>query len=926
MRQYILRFFFISGISFCCLTTIDSTQAQETQIVPDATLPNNSSVKLEGNTRIIEGGTRAGGNLFHSFGEFSVPTGSTAFFNNATDIQNIISRVTGGSVSNIDGLIRANGAANLFLINPSGIIFGPNASLNIGGSFLASTASAVKFADGTEFSAKLPQSVPLLTISVPIGLQFGGNGASIRNRSQVTDNNGQPVGLQVQQGNTLALVGGDVSLDGGKLNALGGRVELGGVAGAGTIGLNVDGNNLRLSFPDRLARADVSLSNKAVIDVTAEGGGSIAVNARNLGISGGSSLRAGINSVGTQAGDIMLNATDRMIIANSSIFNNVGDENPQTIGNTGSIDIKAGSLSLNNADLRASTYGKGNAGGIFVYANDSVSIANSFFFSNVEVAAEGNTGGVHIKAGSLSLTDGATLSASTFGQGNAKGVFVQANNSVDIANSIFITKAEKIGTGNSGDINIQAEAVSLTDGTLLESSTYTEGRAGNVMIDARNTVYVDNSFISNDAFGSGNGGVININARVLSLTKGAELLSRTLGEGKGGNIQINASESVTISGVNPAKENLISGLISSNEGNATGQGGNISVTTGSLRVSDGAVVSARSTSAGNGGNITVNTNTLELTGGGQLLTSAFSSGNAGNITVNATDRVSISGSNPTFAVRLNQFGVRLIDNDSPNSGLFARVTGNATANAGNIEVNARSIRLDNQGTITTETKSGEGGNITLKARDIVLRNNSNITASAGTAQAGGNGGNIKIDTDVLVSAKNSDITANAFEGNGGNIRINTQGLFLSPDSDITANSERGLDGVVEINTPGIDPSSGLVNLPEAPPDDTRLAQGCQAGGTQQQNQFIITGRGGLPPSPLEMLTPDAVQVDLVTLKPERENRKNANVTSTTTATPEPIVEATGWVVNAKGEVVLIAHAPTVTPHSSWQTSPKCDAK
>ena len=199
------RLLVAGSVSLCCLV---STSPARAQITSDGTLSTtvNSS---NGRDFTINDGDRAGGNLFHSFGEFSVPTGGSAFFNNSATIENIISRVTGGSISSIDGLIRANGIANLFLLNPAGIIFGHNASLQIGGSFLASTADSLLFADGTEFSAN-PAAPPLLTINAPIGLNFRSN---------------QP-GVIANRGNLA--VGQDLTLSAGNLD-LEGQLQAGGI-------------------------------------------------------------------------------------------------------------------------------------------------------------------------------------------------------------------------------------------------------------------------------------------------------------------------------------------------------------------------------------------------------------------------------------------------------------------------------------------------------------------------------------------------------------------------------------------------------------------------------------------------------------------------------------------------------------------------
>ncbi|MEM9218117.1 MAG: filamentous hemagglutinin N-terminal domain-containing protein [Cyanobacteria bacterium P01_F01_bin.150] len=192
------------------------------QVRPDASLSttvtttDNLNFLIEGGDRPANG-TQNGPNLFHSFDTFSIPDGGSAQFNNATDITNIISRVTGSEPSIIEGLIQTQSEANLFLLNPQGLLFGPNAQLDIGGSFLASTADSMVFQDGSHFSASAPSS-PLLTVSVPVGLQMGSNPQPIQQQSQVIQNN-ESVGLTVDKKETLGLVGGAlISLPLGMVN------------------------------------------------------------------------------------------------------------------------------------------------------------------------------------------------------------------------------------------------------------------------------------------------------------------------------------------------------------------------------------------------------------------------------------------------------------------------------------------------------------------------------------------------------------------------------------------------------------------------------------------------------------------------------------------------------------------------------------
>jgi filamentous hemagglutinin family protein len=888
-KRYFRFFTKVVTLGWCtCFLGTNYAIAQEVKPVSDNTLGAESSIikHTSPQTYRIEGGATRGANLFHSFSQFHVGEGQQVYFANPLGIENILGRVTGIDSSKIFGKLGVEGNANLFLMNPNGIIFGNNASLDVRGSFVATTANAIKFGDRGFFSASNPDTPPLLTVN-PSAFLFNQINPTpiIVTRSvepiasettplafeelppilppvliplppvppppEVMESNS--TGLRVGDGKSLLFLGGDILLDGGSLSAPGGRVELGGLAEAGTVGLNMNGGLLSFSFPKSVERANVSLRNFSSIDVRATNGGSIAINTQSLKISE-SRLNAGIEGLATsnsQAGDVVLDGTGDIEVSKSSISNAVESE---ATGNGGGIIIKAKSLSLSNGtEVIASTYGKGDAGNIYIWVDDFVSIINSKTqLQNISPGLKDET----VVSREIAI---ARL-------GDSTGIF---------------STVERDAVGNAGDIEIYS--------------------------------------------------------RTLSLSDGAEVQSLTRGHGKAGNIRVNASDSVNLSGF--SSKGFSSGLISSTEQGATGQGGNITVTTGVLRISDGAVLSARTRSSNNGGSINVNANTLKLINGGQILTSSFSSGSAGNIKIEAADSVHISGSDSTFYARRQEFDGETVDNDGASSGLFARVRGDVAANAGKIEVNARSIYLDSQGSISTETTSGEGGNIILTAKDIVLRD-SNVTATAGTAQTDGNGGNIHIKAETLVVLENSQIAANAAKGRGGNVSINTQGLLLSPDTEITASSEFGIDGVIEINTLEIDPNRGLIELPQVPASDTQVVQACQDSMDvdSQQSEFVITGRGGIAPSPYQILASDDVPVGWVSLpnpeinvastqKPKNSHQfkiqnsrfKNGNISSS----PHQIIEAQGWVLDRNGEVNLVAQLPLVNSYSAWQNTASC---
>ncbi|MEM8677337.1 MAG: filamentous hemagglutinin N-terminal domain-containing protein [Cyanobacteria bacterium P01_G01_bin.67] len=766
-----------------------SVTAQE--ITADGT--TNTTIESDGGGNFtIEQGDRAGNNLFHSFSDFSVPTNGSALFDNGTDISNIFSRVTGGNISNIDGLIQANGSANLFLVNPAGILFGNNARLDIGGSFLGTTADSILFEDGL-FSATDLDNPPLLTVNAPIGLNFRDNSGDIVNTSVGQNPNGETNitggagGLQVPEERTLALVGGNVLLDDGNLTAKGGHIEIGSVLDEGEVKFSETELGLSFDYESINSFGDITLQNTSVVDVNSSNGGSINVHGNNLTISD-SSLNSGIASgLGTpnsQAGDINIDTSLLSIIDGGSISTSISGQgnggkiiinsddsislgnqngsgflvsniNFDAIGNSGGIEINTGSLTVENASqITSQVFGMGNSGNITLQANESILIDgitenNNFsgVFNEVGFGAIGNAGTITVIAANLSITNGAQISTNTFGQGNGGNLTIDTTESVlidDASNNpnaltgIFNQVAFG-ATGNAGSLEISTTNLSLINNALISSSTFGIGNGGSIAIEASELIALENSQISSNINNGsiGDSGSISITTKNLALTDGAIIEVGTFGEGNAQEINISATEQVFLA---DSVDNLFTGIR-----NNVGFGG-----------------------TGDSGGITINANSLSVNDGVQIQSSIDGTGNSGEITINA-DLVEFSGRS---------------SDDFP-SGAFSSVDPDGEGNAGGINITANQLIMSDRAQLSSSTEGvGNAGDVNLQIADQTTLLSSSIISevSAPTEEIAGGfgeGGDINITTGSLLIKDGSSFLADTENvGNAGDINIEVNEQFV----------------------------------------------------------------------------------------------------------------------------------------------------
>lgn len=656
---------FFCKILVLSLFTSDFSSAQ---IVPDATLPSKSNVIYQDNTAIIEGGTKSGENLFHSFKEFSIPANLEASFNNASSIKNIFTRVTSNSISNIDGILSANGAVNLFLVNPNGVIFGPNAIINIGGSFLATTANNIQFEDGVHFSTNTKPTTPILTSSVPVGLGFNRNVAGIRVKGSghnVSVVDFQPIsrgdsasaGLRVEPQRTLALVGGDLSLEGGILTAESGRVEIGSVIN-GTVGINFTSLGFLLNYKDVNSFGDISLTQRSLVDASGLGGSSIQVQGGRLQINN-SSLILIQNEGLFSTGSLTVNASKSLEITDVFVPGQIRSAIwSETLGfaKGSDITISVPRLTISGgAQIFSSTYGDASAPDINLYST-SIKLLDSLISSTT--LGKGASGNLSINTDLLSVADGGIVAAvnafSPFVKtetGNSGNIFISADSvkvyGTSSNNSLgSVISALTLFTGRAGNLVIDTRKLKVFDGGRIDSSSSALGVAGDIIINASESIEVSGTmrgsnvsssiqtisgFLEEEVQGlspefivstpQARAGTIFIETKQLDINNGGQISVRNDGLSSAGNIEIIA-DSITFED---------SGKLTAST--ALSQGGNIILNTDSLRLRNDSLISATAGGSGDGGNIIINADTIVGSGNSDITANAFQ-GRGGQIEIN----------------------------------------------------------------------------------------------------------------------------------------------------------------------------------------------------------------------------------------------------------------------------------------------------
>ena len=777
------------------------------QILPDTTLGTETSILSSPTPNVtqIDGGALRGENLFHSFAEFHLDAGQTANFNNPIAVRNVFSRVTGGNPSQIFGTLGAAGSANLFFINPAGIVFGPDARLNVGGSFFATTAERVLLEGGSTFSAVAPEGPSLLSVNVPVGLQFGTNPGAIASQSRAMQSVLAPLEVARDSGEDLrdvASVGGlgdlfsveigegDIEVEATNPNANGEATVAGDVVSGEILGIDGFANLVAADGREVMRFVGTDIVGGA-LDIAIEDIFNITFNLEADGIT-----RIGISTFAFE----IFSATAGSLVGIDAAGNTV----PLTIeiSEIRSVDIRgdaqravglrvgagrtlallggevsiAGNLTAEGGNIVVG--GLAEAGTIAL-AGDAIAFPEITFpeitfpdnagranvaisdAARLDVAADGG-GNITVRSRDFTLTGESLVQAgieSAFGNPaiRAGDITIDATGNIVLTENGAIENQLQLDAGGSGgDIRVVAESLSIDGGARLDASKFGRGNAGATLVEVREAIAIEGNssgiFSGIEAGSSGNGGIVEISTGSLFVSDGGTIgASNDFGIGNAGDIVIRANDIVLDTG------NIVSDV----DFNSLGNGGNIAIAAESLLLRDGSQIAASTFGFGNGGSIELDAGSLSVIRAASLDANTFGEGSGGNIVVRVRDVV-------------------LFDSEDTRglTGAFAEVGSDGTGSGGSISIEAGELRVLNGSLLRTRTDGeGNAGNVQISA-GILAADGTSIVGlpstinSSITEDAVGEGGDIAIAADTLSLTAGAQIDAGTDgEGNGGDITL-----------------------------------------------------------------------------------------------------------------------------------------------------------
>lgn len=730
-------------------------------------------------------GTQVGSNLFHSFTTFNINTGESATFisSYAGITDNVIGRVTGGLLSTIDGMLASTipGAA-IWLINPNGVVFGDNATLSVPGSFHVSTADYLLLEDGGRFDAtNLGNTV--LTMANPVTFGFLGPNPAPLSVGAAT--------LQVANGETISLVGGDIDLTNSTLWAPEGRINMVSMRNAGDVQLDdPDANRANLS-----SFGDITV-NSSLVAADGQQGGDIYILGGQLFVGASSSLTSHTQGA-LDGGDIRIDVDDLTLTDSSGIqtftFGD-GTAGSISIDATGTVAIIPGGASGFGGQIQSiAQFGTtGDAGSISIVASDfDMQLSHVGIFT----LGSGQGGVLNMDIeNTLSVMGGfgSALANNSIGDANAGSVIINAGDINFFGGSILV---RAFGDGDAGQISINADNLTMANGTQFGAGAFGAGIGGVINVEVTDTITMsdDIGFPTGMFSGSanGDGGDITVHSRILNIREGAQLSNGAFGFANAGGINVTADEGIFISG----RPGVFTGIFSNTF--FVGNAGNINIATPVLELTDGGSIQAGAFigSVGNGGSIILDVGDLLIDSGNSFISArTFSDGDGGDIVINA-DSISMAGDPGAFdgifagtggtgnggSILINTGSLDIFD------GAFIQASTFGDGNAGSIVINALgSIMLDGQvdpntGIFNSTFAGGHAGSISIDADDLTVTGLATIQAATGGT---GNGGAINIAANNLGIADGGSITALTIgSGNAGAIDIEVSGTFSASGGD-----------------------------------------------------------------------------------------------------------------------------------------------